>query len=296
MYPCGGSTGSLEVLCRLLRQLDKAKSSVQLDTSDVQADASFKQIKTKMEELQLKMVREIMCREDRAMVQLGQIEQCIDGMMKGINDAQSSFSSSSSTLVVENLKQIDVFIEKAIAVVGASSAVYDGLYKRVKSTKEYEKKDGPWGPRLGTEWDMGPLPNIKIIYVNAGDRINSIRFEYKSDDREYQTPRIGGEGGTQHQIEIDAEEPIKFIRGRYDTAGLTKLEIITSKQTHSFGTGNGGSTVNFPPKSKLDCNYKVVGFFGRASSYVNAIGVYMEKCPNCPPDSSPNPNPNPNPN
>lgn len=75
----------------------------------------------------------------------------------------------------------------------------DAFWQRTKRSKEFEKKDGPWGPHLGMEWDMGPLYNIKTIYVSANDRIDSMRFQYKIDDKEYWTPRIGGEGGTQHQ-------------------------------------------------------------------------------------------------
>lgn len=66
--------------------------------------------------------------------------------------------------------------------------------------KENEGKEGPWGPRLGFDWDIGAFHNIKTINVSADDRINSILIEYNFNCRKYKTPRIGGEGGTLHQV------------------------------------------------------------------------------------------------
>lgn len=87
------------------------------------------------------------------------------------------------------------------------------------------------------------------------------------------------------QIELAENEHIASVRGIYDTISITKLEIVTNKNSYSFGKGCGGSVF---PATQLECSYRVVGFFGRAASYVNAIGVYLEKILDCQPEDNSN--------
>lgn len=115
MCTCGGSTGSLEVLCCLLKLIGIAKNSVH-EYDAVVTNARFKQIETKMEVLQLKMVREMLCREGEAMQQLRLVERYVNDIIMGSQDAQSS-----TRFVLDNLDKID----KVLAA-DSASAVWDG--------------------------------------------------------------------------------------------------------------------------------------------------------------------------
>lgn len=124
MCTCGGSTGSLEVLCCLLKLIGIAKSSVQESDAVVTKDR-FKHIETKMEELQLKTVREMLYRESGAMQQLRHVERYVNEIIMGCQDAQSS-----TRFVVDNLGKID----KALAAACESAAaVWDAQYKVMQS-------------------------------------------------------------------------------------------------------------------------------------------------------------------
>ncbi|XP_074590685.1 uncharacterized protein LOC141846543 [Curcuma longa] len=262
MFPCGG-IGSVELLCRLARRLDvvAAKSHVAAVESEASLTLSirFREIKCKLERLQVKLIKEIFCAEDNVMEQLRPLACCFDELAAAAGDDSQGFPT------LKSLEKIEAAVCRALAAVADKDMLLLGN----------ERMEGPWGPRLGFQWDIGAFHDIKTINVSADDRINSIRIEYKFNRKEYKTPRIGGEGGTLHQIELGEKEHIASVRGIYDTISLTKLEIVTNKNSYSFGKGCGGSV--FPATQLEGCSYRVVGFFGRAASYVNAIGVYLEK-------------------
>ncbi|KAG6525083.1 uncharacterized protein LOC122049348 isoform X1 [Zingiber officinale] len=262
MFPC---SSAVELLCRLIRCLDAVAAAAAEPEASPALQIRLKEMKCKLERLQLKLIKEMFCKEDTAMQQLRHLASCLDELVAAACKDRQGIST------LQSLDKVEAAVCRALDTMADKD-----LY--TLCGKGNERTEGPWGPRLGFDWDIGSFGSIKTINVSADDRINSIRIEYRINSKEYKTPRIGGEGGTLHQIEIGENEHITSIRGIFDTISLTKLDIVTNKNSYSFGKGCGGSV--FPP-AQLECNYRVAGFFGRAAAHVNAIGVYLAKAPDC---------------
>ena len=86
-------------------------------------------------------------------------------------------------------------------------------------------------------------------------------------------PAHGGTGGTPVTVALNAGEYLVGISGVYGNY-VGKISFITSagRTFGPYGTGQGGSNTNTFSYT-VPVGYKIVGFTGRASGFLNAVGV-----------------------
>ncbi|CAL9778607.1 unnamed protein product [Musa acuminata subsp. burmannicoides] len=134
-------------------------------------------------------------------------------------------------------------------------------------------KVGTWGGNGGSEWDMGPAYRIDSIKINAGDIIDAIEITFTRYGLT-ETQHYGGTGGEPHEIAFEDGEYIMSMEGHVvDYYGLTiigKLTLTTNRRT--FGPFGAYERTPF---SIPVAEGKIAGFFGRAGSFIDAIGVYL---------------------
>ncbi|KAK9061324.1 hypothetical protein SSX86_018504 [Deinandra increscens subsp. villosa] len=141
---------------------------------------------------------------------------------------------------------------------------------------------GPWGGSDGENWDYRPEGFITKIIVCFKDVIDYIQFQSYSSKLSGETDStLFGSPGTSTWIRIDyPDEYIKAVSGTYGTENSNRVVTsisFTTNQNHygPFGT-NKGTVFSYDVKE----GKAIVGFHGRASSYLYAIGVYvMPKSP-----------------
>ncbi|CAL4991023.1 unnamed protein product [Urochloa decumbens] len=160
-----------------------------------------------------------------------------------------------------------------------------GIYVNpvLKTVNEEEKEDplakiGPWGGNGGRPWDINMVPSrLQSMTIRSSSVVNSLEFSYlDSDGQKHTAGPWGGPNGSAYTIHFGASE---FLTGVYGTAGrFTDVpeDVITSltlfSNTRSYGPfGHGGGTSFQMSKHS---NGSIVGFFGRAESYLDAIGIY----------------------
>ncbi|URE35307.1 Mannose glucose-specific lectin [Musa troglodytarum] len=136
-------------------------------------------------------------------------------------------------------------------------------------------KVGKWGADGGSHWDTGPADHIKGIKINAAGVVDSITFMYVIGETADETPRYGGPGGKHNQIKFFDEEYLNAISGcigEYDgTPCISQLTFTTNMGTYGpYGDG-GGTPFNLPVDEG-----KIAGFYGRAGTYLIAIGAYLK--------------------
>ncbi|KAK3220557.1 hypothetical protein Dsin_014527 [Dipteronia sinensis] len=145
------------------------------------------------------------------------------------------------------------------------------------------------GGQGGSDWDYFPESGIVEITVIYSDVIHSLHFKHAMENfTDKSSEKFGGCGGKNQQIiRIDwPNEYLTKISGAIGT--LDKDEVIG---TLSFTTNRNKKYGPFGSKIK-DCdickssfelisekNRAVVGFFGRQSNFIDAIGVYYKDPP-----------------
>ncbi|KAI8549681.1 hypothetical protein RHMOL_Rhmol06G0043400 [Rhododendron molle] len=144
---------------------------------------------------------------------------------------------------------------------------------------------GPWGASGGKHWDDGVFSAIKKVHLNivtplpGCSAIKAVRFHYeKADGKCFRSPCHGGNGFP--TIELDPErEEILGIEGFYGPLmewkngfeALTSITFYTNKRKYGpYGNEIGRHF------SSMCSGGKVVGFFGRSGTHLNAIGVHMD--------------------
>ncbi|KAF6142222.1 hypothetical protein GIB67_023409 [Kingdonia uniflora] len=134
---------------------------------------------------------------------------------------------------------------------------------------------GPWGGDGGRIWDDGVFCGIKQIYMTRGDYINSIQIEYDRNGQSVWSVRHGAAGEAIHQIILDyPHEIVTCVSGYYSSMVrdeghkvIRSLTIYTSRGKYGpFGEEIGTFFTSAVTEGK------VVGFHGRSSLYLDAIG------------------------
>ncbi|XP_052487057.1 pentatricopeptide repeat-containing protein At1g19720 isoform X2 [Gossypium raimondii] len=139
---------------------------------------------------------------------------------------------------------------------------------------------GPWGGDGGRAWDDGVYSGIKQIFITKSEAICSIQIEYDRNGQSVWSPRHGGHGGTTtHRVKLDyPHEVLICISGYYGSINeeekskvIRSLTFYTSRGKYGpFGEEVGTYFTSTTTQGK------VVGFHGRCSSYLDAIGVHMQ--------------------
>ncbi|TXG64583.1 hypothetical protein EZV62_011577 [Acer yangbiense] len=139
-------------------------------------------------------------------------------------------------------------------------------------------KLGPWGGAEGDDWSFKPRSSgvFKGIEIGHGVVIDSLVFISEDENGQTQNSgRIGGGGGSVQKIQFSQGEFLTMISGtktKFDeTKVVGSLNFKTNMSMYGpYGQANG-SPFSIPIRGA-----KIVGFFGRCDTLVNAIGIYVE--------------------
>ncbi len=133
---------------------------------------------------------------------------------------------------------------------------------------------GPSGGRGGNEFkDSGfkDQTRIKTITVYAGNIIDSIEITYITENKVTKSDRHGGGGGDKNVFNLDDDEYIIKISGKYGNK-VDSLIIQTNKRTLKK-CGKDGGDVNFSYEAPE--GMEIIGFFGHAGDTLDSIGVII---------------------
>ncbi|KAJ6998693.1 hypothetical protein NC653_014763 [Populus alba x Populus x berolinensis] len=140
---------------------------------------------------------------------------------------------------------------------------------------------GPWGGHGGKQWDDGVFSGIKQIFITKVEAICSIQIEYDRNGQSVWSVKHGGNGGTAtHRVKLQyPHEVLICLSGYYGPVGCDEKspKVIKSLTFHTsrgkygpFGEEIGTYFTSTTTEGK------VVGFHGRSSAYMDAIGVHMQ--------------------
>ncbi|XP_057975800.1 jacalin-related lectin 3 [Malania oleifera] len=139
---------------------------------------------------------------------------------------------------------------------------------------------GPWGGDGGKPWDDGVFSGVRQILLTKGEAICSIQIEYDRNGQSVWSVIHGGSGGTsRNQIKLECPNEVLIcicgyygpLRGDGRMSVVKSLTLYTSRGKYGpFGEEMG----TFFTSTRTEG--KVVGFHGRSSLYLDAIGVHMQ--------------------
>ncbi|XP_022144242.1 jacalin-related lectin 3-like isoform X2 [Momordica charantia] len=159
---------------------------------------------------------------------------------------------------------------------GSAEAVAHGVVKEPAPCGP-----GPWGGDGGKPWDDGVFSGIKQIYLTRSlEGFCSIQIEYDRNKQSVWSVKHGGNGGTTvHRVKLEyPHEVLTCISGYYGYVSKDeRQQVIKSLTLHTsrgkfgpFGEEIGSFFTSTTTEGK------VVGFHGRSSLYLDAIGVHMQ--------------------
>ncbi|KAK4434556.1 Jacalin-related lectin 3 [Sesamum alatum] len=139
---------------------------------------------------------------------------------------------------------------------------------------------GPWGGDGGKPWDDGVFTGIKQIILTKTDAICCIEIEYDRNGQSLWSVKHGTSSGqTADRVKLDyPHEVLTCVSGYYGpinkeqgTKVIKSLTFHTSRRSYGpFGQELGTYFASGTTEGK------VVGFHGRSSMYLDAIGVHMQ--------------------
>ena len=145
---------------------------------------------------------------------------------------------------------------------------------------------GPWGGGGGDPFDLygsvQPLPANYVLntpLVRSGDWLDAMMAIYwdKAHTQAWiYSPYVGGDGGnwnTQPSLRVG-----EYIIGAVGRVGnyVDHLDLVTNFNLNlNFGGGGGSADFQFFVDDRE--TEEIIGFFGRAHTYVDAIGFVTRK-------------------
>lgn len=176
-------------------------------------------------------------------------------------------------------------LAQGVMYTGISYPTTDGSYLELEFraiyipiTKNSQKDGSAVGGNRGLEFDIAEAPQrLESVMVRSGEIVDSIGFSYVDKAGKKQTAGPwGGKGGDLKTIVFAPGETltkvsgtINYFEGNFAITSLTLATNLTTYETLGKGK-DSGSEFSFPSKD----GDIVVGFFGRAGLFLDAIGVY----------------------
>lgn len=140
---------------------------------------------------------------------------------------------------------------------------------------------GPWGGDGGRPWDDGVFSGIKQIYLTrVSEAVCSIQIEYDRNGQSVWSVKHGSnEGETMHRIKLEyPHEVLTCVSGYYGPIAKNGRQVVIKSLTFFTSRGKYG-----PYGEEVGMFFtstttegKVVGFHGKSSLYLDAIGVHMQ--------------------
>eukprot|EP00252_Welwitschia_mirabilis_P024983 TRINITY_DN7643_c0_g1_i3.p1 TRINITY_DN7643_c0_g1~~TRINITY_DN7643_c0_g1_i3.p1 ORF type:complete len:531 (-),score=50.03 TRINITY_DN7643_c0_g1_i3:307-1899(-) len=140
---------------------------------------------------------------------------------------------------------------------------------------------GPWGGDGGKPWDDGVFSGVKQIVITRAEVIHSIQFEYDRNGQSVWSMRHGGTvtDATPNRIKFKyPDEILTCVSGYYCSCRNEKEpEVIKSLTFYSTRGRYGPFGEEFGKFfTSAKSGGKIVGFHGRSSICLHAIGVHMQ--------------------
>jgi hypothetical protein len=118
--------------------------------------------------------------------------------------------------------------------------------------------------------DIPEGARVSAIRVRSGKFIDSVQMIYTlRDGRTFEGPVHGGSGGRANVFQLDSDEYITGISGRYGNY-IDSLVFHTSKRTSPAFGGSGG---NRDFRISVPSGNLAIGFVGRSAEYLDAVGL-----------------------
>jgi hypothetical protein len=132
---------------------------------------------------------------------------------------------------------------------------------------------GTGGSPFKDPWLTEIAPQIIQIITYAGDWINSIQFEWAGRQGQVWggNGQNGGTGGTLNSVQFQPGEYIKRLYGSYGEY-VNCIFIQTNLSAYTLGGKRGGREFDYMAFP----NQKIVGLWGCAGAYLDAVGVLIE--------------------
>ncbi|CAL9102961.1 unnamed protein product, partial [Musa textilis] len=136
-------------------------------------------------------------------------------------------------------------------------------------------KVGPWGGNGGDAWDMGQAEHITKLQIYYGDNIVGLGITYILNGNLH-TGNHGTTTGASEEIILEEDEYFTSISGyfhalpNYQGHAIVMLLTLDTNKGASISVGNKiGSSFALT----LEEGSKILGFFGRAGTAIDAIGI-----------------------
>ncbi|XP_073108270.1 mannose/glucose-specific lectin [Elaeis guineensis] len=176
-------------------------------------------------------------------------------------------------------KGTQFFVPKGTGLIsgffGRSGDQLDAIGVYIKTLIQSPVAVGPWGGSGGTAWSFETAWTITKIKISVGDVVDSITFQYMDGETTRWSSRYGGAGGKPTEIDLGTNNNLEAISGHYGNyygkTVIKSLTFVTTTGTYGPYGPEEGTTFSLPVKAG-----KVVGFFGRAGQWLDALGFYLK--------------------
>ncbi|CAN6362536.1 unnamed protein product [Urochloa humidicola] len=138
---------------------------------------------------------------------------------------------------------------------------------------------GPFGSSLGKYHDVDDDPPKSLLSITVasskngkGGQIQGIKFSYiNAEGKEKESPTWGNlEKGTKTTVTVNGGEYVREVKGTGEL-NIKSLTIIKDNgDEYVLGDPGTGMEFDIPLEKGM-----IVGFIARASTVLNAVGVYV---------------------
>ncbi|CAL9098761.1 unnamed protein product, partial [Musa textilis] len=132
-------------------------------------------------------------------------------------------------------------------------------------------EQGPWGGNGGKTWNMGRADHISNVKIHYNDAVFAFDFTFTVDGVT-KTIHVGGDAPQYNEITLEEDEYFTFISGYFKTMWATDVFITQlTLETNKGNSVSAGNAIGSHFSLNLEDEGKILGFFGRQGSTIDAI-------------------------
>ncbi|URE43547.1 Mannose glucose-specific lectin [Musa troglodytarum] len=132
-------------------------------------------------------------------------------------------------------------------------------------------EQGPWGGNGGKTWNMGQADHISNVKIHYNDAVFAFDFTFTVDGVT-KTIHVGGDAPQYNEITLEEDEYFTFISGYFKTMWATDVFITQlTLETNKGNSVSAGNAIGSHFSLNLEDEGKILGFFGRQGSIIDAI-------------------------
>ncbi|XP_064986839.1 mannose/glucose-specific lectin-like [Musa acuminata AAA Group] len=138
-------------------------------------------------------------------------------------------------------------------------------------------QQGPWGGNGGKTWNMRQADHISNVKIHYNDAVFAFDFTFTVDGKK-KTIHVGGDAPQYNEITLEEDEYFTFISGHFKTMWTTDVFITQlTLETNKGNSVSAGNSIGSHFSLNLEDEGKILGFFGREGSTIDAIEGRMVK-------------------